>query len=372
MLALNIKLRRNEFELDIATTIGPGVTAIYGPSGSGKTSLLKAIAGLVPAQGQVSFLGTTWLDTAQQTRTHRSAHYQRPTYQRPIGFLFQDDRLFTHLNVLGNLNFAVKRASRRIPAGARQPTPAISLEAVVEIFNLAMLLNRSITHLSGGERRRVAMAQTLLSQPQLLLLDEPLSGLDEARKREILPYLYALANEFAIPTLYVSHQLEEVTQLCQNMLVIDQGTLRFHGTTHEGVNFVEAQLNNLMTTDFSFLTGTVIGQNANYPLTILDVAGQRVQVPQSGYRNLEAGDPVTLNVKPSDVALALAQPSGISIRNVLQGEIKHIAATESFADITLAIGDQTLRSRITLAAANELKLVPGMTLYALLKSSGLS
>ena len=164
--------------------IGAGVTAIYGPSGSGKTSLLKAIAGLVPAQGQITFMGTTWLDTAQQTRA-----YQRPTYQRPIGLLFQDDRLFAHLNVLGNLNFAVKRAPRRKPEGERHPTKPISLEAVVEIFNLAMLLERSVTNLSGGERRRVAMAQTLLTQPQLLLLDEPLSGLDEARKREILPYL---------------------------------------------------------------------------------------------------------------------------------------------------------------------------------------
>ena len=185
-------------------------------------------------------MGTTWLDTAQQTRT-----YQRPTYQRPIGLLFQDDRLFAHLNVLGNLNFAVKRAPRRKPEGERHPTKPISLEAVVEIFNLAMLLERSVTNLSGGERRRVAMAQTLLTQPQLLLLDEPLSGLDEARKREILPFLYALANEFAIPTLYVSHQLEEVSQLCQNMLVIDQGALRFHGTTHAGVNFVAVSYTHL-------------------------------------------------------------------------------------------------------------------------------
>ena len=367
MLELDINLQRNEFELDIATTIGAGVTAIYGPSGSGKTSLLKAIAGLVPAQGQVTFMGTTWLDTAQQTRT-----YQRPTYQRPIGLLFQDDRLFAHLNVLGNLNFAVKRAPRRKPEGERHPTKPISLEAVVEIFNLAMLLERSVTNLSGGERRRVAMAQTLLTQPQLLLLDEPLSGLDEARKREILPFLYALANEFATPTLYVSHQLEEVSQLCQNMLVIDQGALRFHGTTHAGVNFVEAKLNNLMTTDLSFLTGTVIEKNDTYHLTTLDVAGQKVQIPQSQYRNLQTGDQVTLNIKPSDVALALAQPSGISIRNILQGVVTNIAATERFTDITLTIGDQTLRSRITLAAANELKLVPGMTLYALLKSSGLS
>ena len=366
MLELDINLARDDFELNIATVIGAGVTAVYGPSGSGKTSLLKAIAGLVPAQGHISFMGETWLSATQQTRP-----YQSPPYRRPVGLLFQEDRLFAHLNVLGNLNFARTRAWSRKSAGGVPQIKTISLEAVVDIFDLPMLLERSVANLSGGERRRVAMARTLLTQPQLLLLDEPLSGLDEARKREILPYLYALSNEFEIPTLYVSHQLEEVTQLCQSMLVIADGDLRFHGSTHEGVNYVEAQLNDLMTTDLSFLTGSVIGQDETYHLTLLDVAGQKVQIPQSQYRNLQSGEQVTLNLRPSDVALALAQPKGVSIRNVLQGAIENISTTERFADITLAIGEQTLRSRITLAAANELKLVPGLTVYALLKSSSL-
>ncbi len=356
MLELNIKLARNNFELNIATVIGAGVTAVYGPSGCGKSSLLKAIAGLVKAQGQITFMGDAWLDATQQTHA----------YQRPVGLLFQDDRLFDHLDVLGNLNFALKRAPKGKAANI------ISLDAVVGTFDLATLLERSIENLSGGERRRVAMARTLLTQPKLLLLDEPLSGLDEARKKEILPYLYALATDFQIPTLYVSHQLEEVTQLCQNMLVIADGDLCFHGSTHEGVNYVEAQLNDLMTTDLSFLTGTVIGQDGTYHLTQLDVAGQKVQIPQSQYRNLQLGEQVTLNLRPSDVALALEQPKGISIRNILQVAIKTVTTTERFADITLTIGEQTLRSRITLAASNDLELVPGMTAYALLKSSALA
>ncbi len=362
MLELDIKFALDNFELNVAATIGAGVTAVYGPSGSGKTTLLKAISGLLPARGQINFMGDTWLSATQQ----------RPTYQRPIGLLFQEDRLFAHLNVLGNLNFALQRAANRKSAGAAKSTKIIHLEAVVKIFDLTTLLERRITNLSGGEHRRVAMARTLLSQPQLLLLDEPLSGLDEARKREILPYLHALANEFEIPTLYVSHQLEEVTQLCQSMLVMNEGALRFHGSTHEGVNFVETQLNDLMTTDLSFLTGNVIGQDTTYHLTLLEVAGQRLQIPTSQYRNLHNGDQVTLNLRPGDVALATTQPSGLSIRNILQGVIENIATSEKFADITVAIGDQALRSRITLAAAKELKLTQGMTIYALLKSSGLS
>ena len=355
MLDIDIKLQRAEFQLSIATTIGAGVTAVFGASGSGKTSLLKSIAGLVTVQGDISFMGETWHSDLQQM----------PAYRRPIGMLFQDDRLFAHLNVLGNLNFALSRASNRTLE------KIVSLESVVDTFDLATLLERSIGNLSGGERRRVAMARTLLTQPQLLLLDEPLSGLDEARKREVLPYLHALSNEFQIPTLYVSHQLEEVTQLCQNMLVIADGNLCFHGSTHAGVNHVEAQLNDLMSTDLSFLTGNVIGKEETYHLTLLSVAGQMVQIPQSQYRDLQPGDQVTLNLKPSDVALASDRPKGISIRNVLHGVIEDITTTQSFADVTLAIGTQTLRSRITLAACKELKLVPGMTAYALLKSSSL-
>jgi molybdate transport system ATP-binding protein len=127
-----------------------------------------------------------------------------------------------------------------------------------------------------------------------------------------------------------------------------------------------------MTTDLSFLTGKVIGQDTTYNLTLLEVADQKVQIPKAQYRDVRVGEQVTLNIKPGDVALATAKPNGISIRNILQGTIENIATTERFADITLAVGDQALRSRITLAAANELKLIPGMTIYALLKSSGLS
>lgn len=362
MLELNVNLVRDKFELDIATTVAAGVTAIYGPSGSGKTSLLKVIAGLAPAEGRIVFQGDTWLDATQRV----------PPYQRPIGLLFQEDRLFAHLNVLGNLNFALQRVSNRKLARVVKTAKTIPLEAVVDIFELDTLLERSVTNLSGGERRRVAVARTLLTQPQLLLLDEPLNGLDEARKREIIPYLHALSNEFETPTLYVSHQLEEVTQLCQNILVIDGGKKCFQGSIHEGVNYVETQLSNLMTTDLSFLTGKVIGQDTTYNLTLLEVADQKVQIPKAQYRDVRAGEQVTLNIKPGDVALATAKPNGISIRNILQGTIENIATTERFADITLAIGDQALRSRITLAAANELKLIPGMTIYALLKSSGLS
>ena len=361
MLEIDIKLARDDFQLNLAATIGPGVTAIFGSSGSGKTSLLKAIAGLVPVQGHISFMGTTWLNETQQT----------PPYLSPIGLLCQEDRLFAHLNALDNLNFAIKRATNRKPAVTPDSSTAISLQAVVDTFDLAPLLQRSVGNLSGGERRRIAMARTLLTQPQLLLLDEPLSGLDESRKREILPYLHALSNEFKTPTLYVSHQLEEVTQLCQNIMVINSGKKCFHGSTYDGVNYVEAQLNNLLTTDLSFLHGRVIEHDVTYHMTRLNVAGQNVQIPKLEYRDLAINEYVTLQVKPNDVALALQRPTGISTRNVLKGVIKSIDASERFADITLSIGGQILRSRITLPASHELGLQQGMTVYALLKSSGL-
>jgi molybdate transport system ATP-binding protein len=193
------------FRLDAAFAVAPtGITALVGPSGSGKTTLLRCIAGLTRLPGALSLDGEVWQD---------ERHF-RPPHRRPVGFVFQDAGLLAHLSVKGNLLYGRKRA------GAAE---AIPWSDVVDLLGLGPLLARSTAHLSGGERQRVALGRALLSQPKILLMDEPLSSLDVESKAEILPYLDRLHRALAIPALYVSHDPAEVARLADHVLLMREG-----------------------------------------------------------------------------------------------------------------------------------------------------
>jgi molybdate transport system ATP-binding protein len=195
-----------DFGLNAAFEVpATGVTALFGPSGSGKTTLLRCIAGLQRLKGRLSFRGEPW----QQDDVFRPAHL------RPVGYVFQEPSLFTHLSVRGNLQFGLKRAGN-----AR-----IGLDEVVAFLGLGPLLGRSTLKLSGGERQRVAIGRALLSQPELMLMDEPLAGLDAEAKAEILPYLERLHQVMAIPILYVSHDAAEVARLADRVLLMRAGRI---------------------------------------------------------------------------------------------------------------------------------------------------
>ena len=219
-----LQVSRGSFRLELDTRISlQGVTALFGASGSGKSTLLRAIAGLLrPDAGRIQFHDTTWFDAATQLN--------KPVNARPIGTLFQDSRLFRHRSVAGNLQLALRFARSRPLVGVRTP----GYEDVIDALDLSALLKRDTASLSGGEARRVALARTLLARPALLLLDEPLTGLDHERKADILPYLTKVFAEYGLPTLYVSHDIDEVAQLADRMLVLDAGRLRLAGSVAEG------------------------------------------------------------------------------------------------------------------------------------------
>ena len=196
--------RLGVFDLDAALEAPlQGVTALVGPSGSGKTTILRCIAGLERLKGRLSVAGEVWQDDSQFL----------PAWRRPVGYVFQEASLFAHLPVRGNLLYGLKRAR----------PGAITLADVTELLGLAPLLDRSTGRLSGGERQRVAIGRALLSQPKLLLMDEPLSGLDRAAKAEILPYLERLATANTLPMIYVSHDEAEVKRLSDRAIHIRDG-----------------------------------------------------------------------------------------------------------------------------------------------------
>ena len=197
-----------EFAFDADFKSESRVTAIFGPSGSGKTSVLNVIAGLLrPGRGRVAVDGAVLVDTG--------AGVFVPPHRRRIGYVFQDDRLFPHLSVKGNLLYG------RIFAGSSRHHAAF--EEVTDLLDLGALLRRGISALSGGEKQRVAIGRALLSSPRLLLLDEPLSSLDERRKGEVMPFLEKLRDQASMPIVYVSHVFSEIERLAGTVVLMGSG-----------------------------------------------------------------------------------------------------------------------------------------------------
>ena len=208
MLDLDLSIRRGEFELTFALRSSARVIALIGPSGAGKTTLLHAIAGIVtPSAGFLRWDGEAWFDSARKINI--------APHRRRIGYVFQDARLFPHLSVAANLDFGERYAAH----AARR----FEHDAVVEMLALGTLLSRATGNLSGGERQRVAIGRALLSQPRLLLLDEPLSSIDRAHADQLLPYLIRLRDELAVPMIYVSHDPDEISKLAQEEVKLPQG-----------------------------------------------------------------------------------------------------------------------------------------------------
>jgi molybdate transport system ATP-binding protein len=209
VIEVAIDLRRGDFRLDIAFASEAKVTALVGPSGCGKTTTLSVIAGLVrPQKGRVVLDGTVLLDTEQRIFV--------PPHRRRVGYVFQDGRLFPHLSVRTNLLFG-RWFSRR--------DGGVDFEEIVELLGIGHLLRRRPAGLSGGEAQRVALGRALLANPRLLLLDEPLASLDEARKDEILPYLERVRDHLAIPMIYVSHSRAEVRRLAEMVIPMGRGAV---------------------------------------------------------------------------------------------------------------------------------------------------
>jgi len=351
-LDVNIRTGFDDFVLDIeAEFSAQGVSAIFGPSGCGKTTLLRCIAGFQDCSGKIHFNGRPWLDSNRRVNV--------PPHRRSVGYVFQDALLFPHLSVEGNLAFAESRAS----SAAKFTRPEI-----LDILDLAPLLRRPATDLSGGERQRVALARTLLTQPDLLLLDEPMSALDQARKAELLPYIRNACELSDIPALFVSHAIDEVAQLSQFTMVLDNGQKQIQGPT---LTLLDDPVLERLTGRFeagAVLKATVSGYDDEFQLAQLHCEGSTLAVPSTA--RPEAGSVLNLYIRARDVSVATSPPIDTSVRNILPGEIDQIriAPGTPFAELIIRIGEQHLHARITRAAVADLGLRENGVIYALVKS----
>ena len=353
-LVVDVSGQRGRFDYrwQVDTAVD-GVVGVFGPNGAGKTSLLRAVAGLDRStRGRVALGDQIWLDSA--------AGVEVPTHKRGIGYVFQDGRLLPHLGVRGNLQFASRRA----------PTHRGWFEDVIAGLDLAPLMGRDVQDLSGGERQRVAIARALLSRPALLLMDEPLSANDLARRRALLPYLRRIATEFRIPTLYVSHSLDEMVALTERMLICRAGHIVAQGPTSDLAQRGDLQEVSDIPEAGAALTARVVAVDPQLALAELDLGKHRFSVPSRG---LAEGDDVRLQIHARDVSVALEAPGRLSIRNVLPAKVVSIddPGFGTYADILLDIDGAQLRSRVTRAAVMALPLVEGVSCYALVKAASI-
>lgn len=347
MLSLNVMQQQGDHVLEVDLQIpAKGITAIFGVSGAGKTSLINAISGLTqPQRGRIQLHDRVLFDAEQKIAL--------PPEKRRIGYVFQDARLFPHYRVRGNLQYGMA------------PKMKAQFDSLVSLLGLEALLPRFPLSLSGGEKQRVAIGRALLTAPDMLLLDEPLASLDLPRKRELMPYLQKLAKQVDIPMLYVSHSLEEILQLADNVLVLDAGKVKAFGPL-ERVWSSSAMRPWLPVSELtSVLRVQVLEQHPDYPMTALSLGDQHIWVSRV---NQPVKTPLRIRIASADVSLALQPPQHSSIRNILPAQVVELLEVGDQVEVKLRIGISELWARITPWARDELGIRPDQWLYAQIKS----
>lgn len=354
-LQVELELQRKTFQLKTNLKLpSQGVTVLFGPSGSGKTSILRCVAGLEKVIGRVVVNDEVWQDS--------NKGYRIATCDRDLGYVFQEASLFEHMNVLANLEFGVKRV--------RKSDSQAALDSAIDLLGIGHLLDRTPQGLSGGERQRVAIARALATQPKLLLLDEPMASLDIARRHEVLPWLERMHHDLRIPVLYVTHSMQELTQLADYVVLLDQGTVKAEGNTKDLLAnpFFAASMGGEAGV---VLEGTVQNHDQTFHLTCVLLNDSTLWLP---YKNVSIGTQVRVHIRANDVSLATQEPKGSTVQNVLIGFIDSVHNDFHPASCLVNIRHkgQILIARITQKAATELQLAAGNKVWVQVKSVALA
>jgi molybdate transport system ATP-binding protein len=350
--------RLGGFSLDTSFSVpATGVTAIFGPSGCGKTTVARCLAGLHHLPGSFCAVdGEIWQDRS----------FFRKAHQRPVGYVFQEASLFSHLSVKRNLLYGA-------PRGTGTPgSENVALDEVTDLLGLGRLLDRSPQHLSGGERQRVAIGRALLSQPKLLLMDEPLSALDRSTKNEILPFLERLHARLSLPVIYISHDMSEIERLADHLVLMQRGKVVGAGPLQ--VLQSDPLLPMAVAREAAVsLDASVESHDGAYGLLTLRVAGGRLQVPAPA---ANIGKRQRLRIAASDVSIARSVPDASSILNILPARIiSRTLLGHGEVIVALALGADAsgaqLLARITLRSWDMLGLADAMPVYAQVKGVSL-
>jgi molybdate transport system ATP-binding protein len=351
-LKVDIKKRSDSFHLDASLCFPNGISSIFGPSGSGKTTLLNCIAGLMrPNQGEITLDGKILFSSNQKINL--------PPEKRSLGYMFQDSLLFPHLSVLENIQYGYKATSPR--------KRKIEMPDLIDLLQLSPLLERSPSSLSGGEKRRVALARALSTSPGMLLLDEPLSSLHASLRGQIMRYLRTISSNLSIPMIYVSHSISEIIAIADQVLVLNNGeTVAFDepykilGTKDFESLGYEESLENLFDvtiTERCENNRTVMGQIGEVLLALPEFPA-------------EIGETVSISLKASDIILAAEKPRGISARNIFRARIESLQSLGSRV-LVQTYNSRMWLSEVTIDAVNDLRLRKGSSVYMVVKTNSL-
>jgi len=343
-LSMTVKKSFGAFALSTDVTVSGERVGVFGVSGSGKSTIVSMLAGLVkPDSGEIILDGECLFSSSRGINL-------RPE-QRRIAMVFQQHGLFPHLSVRNNLLYGFKRC----PAGYR----TIDFNALVDVLELEGLLGRGVTNLSGGEKQRVALGRAILANPRLLLMDEPLSALDDSLRFQIIPYLRSVSEHFGIPYLFISHSLIEMRLMTDSALVFEKGALV------EQVSSEQLARNRMGKSPVGYINLLKLGcpsESAGlftYPWG----AGQLLLSASSEH------DASMAELSSKDIILFKQHPEAISARNLLQCSVRSLFSSGRKIGVELDCAGNTLIAEVVQDAVNELGIAPGSILYAAVKAS---
>ena len=347
MLHIDVKKQLGTLPLEAHLDIpSQGVTALFGLSGSGKSSLINLVSGLInPDEGVIALNDRELFNSAENVCV--------PINQRNIGYVFQDARLFPHYTVNGNLRYGMKNTSKD------------EFNYIVELLGIGHLLKRYPITLSGGEKQRIAIGRALLTDPEILLMDEPLSALDLPRKRELMNYLERLSKEINIPILYVTHSLDELLRLAERVVLLTNGKVEAYDVLEsiwESPLFLPWKQENEQS---AVLSLPVFMHNPSYKMTALSIGDQNIWINQV---EAQINEKVRICIHSSDVSISLNKVEQSSIRNTLYGRIVKVLELENRVDLKLDIGGKHLWASISKWSFHDLALQLGQLVYAQIKA----
>ena len=352
MIEVNIKLPRKNFEVIIKDTFINGITGIYGPSGSGKTSLLHCIAGLEkPAEGYISVNGRNIF--------HSQSKINLPVEKRNIGYVFQEGRLFPHFTAEKNLTYGIKKGVSKV-----------SFDEVVDLLNLRQLLKSKPSQMSGGERQRTALGRSLLSSPDILLLDEPFSAVDTRLREQILPFILRIQQKVQIPILVVSHDIPDLLRLTNNLFLIKDGKCLGHGEYYD--------LLKLPAIDGIFGSGSIVNSiemkvtqvKSDMGLTVLSHGNTWQQMfvkCEKTKETYQVGQTLKIFINADDIALSTEKIQNVTIQNQIKGTVVEVIDSGSSRLCIIDAGFR-LVVEITAESLMRMQIIKGSLVYCLFKS----